>query len=78
MKKIETVFYHIVGLMLIYLVLALFRYVISFLLRYWVLLIVLVAAVYAAFRHCRFGDSPWWLVKIKAFILRVRRQGGKQ
>lgn len=75
MKKIETVIYHIVGLILIYLALAALRYILSFMLRYWILLIVLVAAIYFIYRRCMHVNEPWWWIKIKAFLLRVKRKG---
>ncbi len=75
MKKFEAVLYHIIGLVVIYLTLALLRNLLSFLLRYWILLIVLVTAIYAAFRYCKSGNNPWWLAKLKAIFLRIKRKG---
>ncbi len=77
MKRYEKAICFAIGIIVIYLALAALRYVISFLLRYWILLIVLVAAIYAVFRYCKAGHHPWWLDRIQGLLLRVRRKSQK-
>ena len=74
MKKFGIFIYYNIGLILVYLALAALRSILSFLLRYWILLFALVAAVYITYRHCKSGDMPWWLVKIQRLFPRIRHR----
>lgn len=78
MDKIKTAFYWIIDIIFVYLLLYICCKTLLFFLRNGLWILLIVAVGYIAYRRHKSSDLPWWLAKIKDFLLRVKRKGGSK